>query len=134
MHEVVVGALVRDSRVLLVHRCPTKAAFPSTWDLPGGGIEAGETEPAALARELQEELGVQIAADALLPLCRARAGRPGTEVRINAWLVTDWDGVPVNAAPEEHDDMGWFDVEELPPLAHVTVRAALVEAMRSPSA
>lgn len=134
MHEVVVGALIRGSRVLLVHRSPTKAAFPSTWDLPGGGIEAGETERAALARELHEELGVQVADDALSHLCRAHAGGPGTEVRVSAWLVTDWDGVPVNAAPEEHDDMGWFGLEELPPLAHVAVRAALVERMRSLSA
>jgi hypothetical protein len=31
-------------------------------------------------------------------------------------------------------DLRWFGVEELPPLTHVAVRAALVEAMRSPSA
>jgi hypothetical protein len=27
---------------------------------------------------------------------------------MHAFLVTRWDGEPVNAAPEEHDDLGWF--------------------------
>ncbi len=60
MHRVVVGALVSEDRVLLVHRGPHKRAFPDQWDLPGGGVEDGESEMGALTRELHEELGVQI--------------------------------------------------------------------------
>jgi hypothetical protein len=45
--------------------------------------------------------------------------------------VGDWQGTPANAAPEEHDDIGWFGVEELPPPAHGVVRAALVDAIGS---
>ena len=39
MIEVVVGALVRDGRVLLGHRRPDKRAYPDVWDLPGGVSE-----------------------------------------------------------------------------------------------
>jgi hypothetical protein len=46
-------------------------------------------------------------------------------------VVRDWQGTPTNVAIEEHDDIGWFGLEELPPLAHVLVRAALVKAMQS---
>ncbi|WP_460691328.1 NUDIX hydrolase, partial [Nocardioides flavus (ex Wang et al. 2016)] len=42
MHQVVVGALVRDGRVLLVHRRPDKRANPGVWDLPGGVMEPGD--------------------------------------------------------------------------------------------
>ena len=52
MHKVVLGALVREGRVLLVHRSPNKRAYPDVWDLPGGLIEAGESELGALTREL----------------------------------------------------------------------------------
>jgi hypothetical protein len=45
--------------------------------------------------------------------------------------VRDWQGTPANVAPEEHDDIGWFGIEELPPPAHVLVRTALLNAMRS---
>ncbi|TYB98768.1 NUDIX domain-containing protein, partial [Micromonospora sp. WP24] len=57
MHVVVTGALVENDAVLLVHRRPTKRAYPDVWDLPGGQVEAGESELQALAREMHEELG-----------------------------------------------------------------------------
>jgi 8-oxo-dGTP diphosphatase len=131
MHEVVVGALVREGRVLLVHRSPNKSAYPDVWDLPGGLIEAGESELDALTRELHEELGVQIATGSASHLCRLTAGPAEEPALLSAWLVRDWLGTPANVAPEEHDDIGWFDLDELPPPAHVLVRTALVNAVRS---
>jgi mutator protein MutT len=131
MHKVVVGALVREGRVLLVHRRPNKRAYPDVWDLPGGLIEAGESELGALARELQEELGVQIAIGSASHLCRVAGGPADEPALLSAWLVRDWEGAPSNVAPEEHDGIGWFALQELPPPAHVLVREALVNAMRS---
>ena len=46
--------------------------------------------------------------------------------------MREWAGTPANVAPEEHDDIGWFGLDELPPPAHEDVRTALVEAMRGP--
>jgi mutator protein MutT len=131
MHKVVVGALVREDQVLLVHRRPNKRAYPDVWDLPGGVMETGESELDALTRELDEELGVQIATGSASHLCRLTAGPAEEPALLSAWLVRDWQGTPANVAPEEHDDIGWFVVEELPPPAHVLVRTALVDAIRS---
>ncbi len=131
MDEVVVGALVRDGRVLLAHRRPDKRAYPDVWELPGGLIEAGESELAALTRELDEELGVQIAPGSASHLCRLTAGPADAPALLSAWLVRDWQGAPANFAPEEHDDLRWFGLEELPPPAHELVRTALVKAMTS---
>jgi 8-oxo-dGTP diphosphatase len=131
MHEVVVGALVRDGRVLLAHRSPDKHAYPDVWELPGGVIEAGESELSALARELHEELGVRIERRSASHLCRLIAGPAGDPALLSAWLVREWQGTPANVAPDEHVDIGWFGLEELPPPAHALVRTALVEAMRA---
>ena len=130
MHEVVVAALVREGRVLLVHRSPHRRAYPDVWDLPGGHIETGETELAALRREVHEELGVQIATGSAIHLCRLRAGRGRESVRLSAWLVGEWQGTPSNLAPDEHDEIRWFRPEELPPLAHELLGTALQAAMR----
>lgn len=131
MLEVVVGALVRDGRVLLAHRRPDKRAYPNVWDLPGGVMEAGESELDALTRELDEELGVRIVRDSASHLCRLSAGPSEEPALLSAWLVRDWDGTPVNVAPEEHVDIGWFTVAELPPPGHPLLREAMLDAMRS---
>jgi 8-oxo-dGTP diphosphatase len=101
------------------------------WDLPGGHIEAGESELRALAREMHEELGVQIEAGSVSHLCRLNAGRGGESVLLSAWLVSDWQGTPSNVAPEEHDAIQWFRSEELPPLAHGLLGALLLDAIRT---
>ncbi|UQU67562.1 NUDIX domain-containing protein [Couchioplanes caeruleus] len=130
MPEIVTAALVREGRVLLVHRSPNKHAYPNVWDLAGGHIDAGETELAALAREMHEELGVQIATGSAIHLCRLDIGRAEESVRLSAWIVSEWEGTPTNTAPDEHDEIRWFLPEELPPLAHEPVRTGLMEAMR----
>lgn len=54
----------------------------------------------------------------------------GGPALLSAWLVHDWHGAPANVAPDEHDDIGWFSLEELPPPPHVIVRATLLGALR----
>lgn len=130
MHHVVVGALIREGRVLLVHRHPQRAAYPNAWDLPGGHVEAGETETDALARELHEELGVRISPDSVSWLGELRAGTPADPVQLTGWVVNGWSDEPRNLDPDEHDDIGWFGVEGLPVLAHPSLRADLVGVMR----
>ena len=115
--------------MLLVHRSPDRRAYPGVWDLPGGHVEAGEAELAALSREMHEELDVKIATGSATRLCRLRAGRGEESLHLSAWLVAEWQGTPTNVAPDEHDEIRWFGAEELPPLAHEPVRAAVVAAL-----
>lgn len=119
-HDVVTGALVRERRVLLVHRSRHRRAYPDLWDLPGGHVEPGESPLDALVRELREELGVRVVAETAGHMAELRSGAGDEDVRVSVWSVGEWEGVPVNAAPEEHDRIGWFgaaDVWALP-MAH----------------
>jgi 8-oxo-dGTP diphosphatase len=57
----VVGAMIeQDGRYLITQRSP-QASLPLLWEFPGGRVEAGETDQAALARELREEMGIEVA-------------------------------------------------------------------------
>ncbi len=58
------GAIVRDGQVLLVQRA--NPPLQGAWSLPGGRVELGEPLTDALAREVREETGLEIAIGPLL--------------------------------------------------------------------
>ena len=76
------------------------------WDLPGGHVEWHESLQEALVRELFEELGVVV----LTAFPRAEV--TVSDAQLTVFLVSEWSGEPVNAAPEEHDLVGWFTAAE----------------------
>ncbi len=66
--RVVVAAIINDGRILVAQRPYSDLAYKSfKWEFPGGKIESGETEIAAIKREIREELDCSIEVDSLLP-------------------------------------------------------------------
>jgi len=57
----VVGAMIEKEggRYLITQRPPT-ASLPLLWEFPGGRVESGESDRAALRRELMEEMGISV--------------------------------------------------------------------------
>lgn len=62
-HDVVAGVIERNGRVLIGRR-PAKGLLGGLWEFPGGKREPGETDEAALFREIHEELGLKVAVGA----------------------------------------------------------------------
>lgn len=115
MDAVVAGVLVRDGRVLLGHRNPSRRWYPDVWDLPGGHVERRESELGALVRELYEELGVRVLGSDCqkVRILDLPISEDGGELRFSVWSVCRWVGTPVNRSLEEHDELGWFSGDDL---------------------
>ncbi|RIK93798.1 MAG: Nudix family hydrolase [Burkholderiales bacterium] len=92
MLEVAVGVLVRgDGAVLLGQRRPGKP-YAGWWEFPGGKLEAGETVEQALARELREELGIDVLRS--WPWIVREHVYPHAHVRLSFRRVVEWSGTP----------------------------------------
>jgi 8-oxo-dGTP diphosphatase len=90
---LVVAAALYDAhgRVLIAQR-PAGRHLAGRWEFPGGKVAPGETESAALARELREELGVELGAGR--PLMRLRHRYSDRSVELSMWIVERYRGVP----------------------------------------
>lgn len=103
--QLVVAAVLRRGGVVLLCRRPLAKRHGGLWELPGGKVHAGESPEQALARELDEELGLVLrsAAGAL-----ARFDDPGSPFTI-AFHPVEADGEP---EAREHLEVRWVPVAE----------------------
>lgn len=90
-----------EGRVLLTSR-PEGKVYAGWWEFPGGKVEAGETVEAALARELEEELGIEVRASAAWR--EFTMDYPHARVRLLVRTVRDWGGTP---EPREGQQLAW---------------------------
>lgn len=91
---MVAAALVDgEGRILLQQRAPGRA-MAGLWEFPGGKVEEGERPEAALARELEEELGIGVDLAALTPAAFASADNEGRPMLLLLYLCREWRGEP----------------------------------------
>jgi 8-oxo-dGTP diphosphatase len=106
----VVCALIERDRQVLLARRPAHKHAGLKWEFPGGKVTAGETAPAALVREIREELGCDIAVDEALPPNSHAYGIVTIELLpFRCHLVP---GSP-EPAPIEHAEIRWIAPGEL---------------------
>jgi 8-oxo-dGTP diphosphatase len=91
---VVAAALIgSDGRILLQRRAAGRA-MAGLWEFPGGKVEPGERPEAALVRELDEELGIAVAEEALAAGPFASADNGGRHMLLLLFLCREWEGTP----------------------------------------
>lgn len=122
--KVAAGALLlRGREVLLVRRI--MEPFTGTWSIPAGFVNAFEDPAAAARRECLEETGLTVEIDELFDLLTGREHSRGADIFLvyRAHVVSG-----TLAAADDADQIGWFSLEELPPLAFETTQRVLARA------
>ena len=103
----VLGIIRRGDRLLIIQRSKRVRA-PLTWCFPGGHIEPGETQAAALVRELQEELHLDVEPGEHLMTQTKYDGR----LILHCWSATIIGSDP-RANPREIADIAWMTPGEI---------------------
>ena len=108
-HITVKGIVVYHRRVLLLKRARPSTDGLGYWELPGGGLEYGETPNQALIRELKEETGLQI--DVVKPAYTFTKIRSDYQtVGIGYLSITHSDKIVLS---DEQTDYLWCEIEDL---------------------
>ena len=124
--EVVAGILVEQHRVLLAQRSRHRS-FPLLWEFPGGKVEPNETQEAALRREFQEELGIDVLPTAIYGTIEYE-GDEGREVRVVFYRVRRTAGEP---QPLDVERVAWFTPGELGQLDVIPANRDVMRQLRN---
>ena len=125
--DVAVGVLIDAAGCFLLTSRPPGKVYAGWWEFPGGKLERGESVVAALARELHEELGIDVVdarpwqvtrmdyahARVRLHFCKVLAWRGEFEMREGQSMA--WQTLPVTVAPVLPGTLpvlDWFAAEQ----------------------
>jgi 8-oxo-dGTP diphosphatase len=106
---VAAALIVRDGEVLIGQRRPDQP-MALRWEFPGGKIESGESPEEALARELEEELGIQAIIGPRITRIRHNY-RHGGAVDLQFFAVHEFSGEMKNRI---YHEVRWTPLEDLP--------------------
>ena len=109
----VVAAIIQRGDEYLVGRRAAHKSSAGEWEFPGGKPEPGETEPAALEREILEELGVEIRVLRLFDrsVTTIYTASGGLEIELACYACELVANAP--SASTDHDRLEWVGEREL---------------------
>ena len=127
--EIIAAAALIDNadRIVLTQR-PQGKPLAGLWEFPGGKLEAGETPPTALMRELHEELGIGILPASATPLGFFSRTQGQRHLLFLLFLCRSWRGA---LRPCEKQALQWVPRRELGLWAMPPGNAPLVRALQA---
>lgn len=123
--QVVAAAIINEQGLLFAARRGPEMRHAGLWELPGGKIEPGEPPEVALAREIREELGADIAVHERLGANLHRYD--ALVVNLIAYRCTLLRGPLV---PTEHSEIRWLPADALHSLPWAPADIPLLDVVR----
>jgi 8-oxo-dGTP diphosphatase len=125
---VTAGVVIRDDEVLVAKR-KTGSHLEGLWEFPGGKLEPNESPEECLARELKEELGVEIRVENIQEVVYHRYPEKNVLLLFYACELVYGEPRPLDVA-----EMAWVNRRELAELDWVPADIAFVEKLRQAGA
>lgn len=125
--EVVAAVIPNDAGKILITKRPEGSHLGGLWEFPGGKIDAGESAPEALKREIKEELNAEI--EVVRLLWRNLFHYPEKTIDISFFLCTLVSPLQAVQAVQVAD-LRWVSVTELPIFNFPPADASFIEQLR----
>jgi 8-oxo-dGTP diphosphatase len=123
--EVVVGVLTDRHGRILINQRPEGRHMAGAWEFPGGKLEPNEPARNGLARELREELGIEVLhAEPLLDLSHRY---PDRSVHLDVWWVSSWFGTVSSC---DGQALNWVEANALSGVPMLPADRPIVAAVR----
>lgn len=104
--DVVAAIIEKNGKILLAQRDASSDQV-GLWEFPGGKVEAGESQPQALARELDEELGIIASVGNYVASNQWQQSE--RTIRLHAWRIEAYSGELQNRC---HSNFVWVTPEQ----------------------
>ena len=124
--HVAVGVIISTNAQQETHYFLTKRLADvhqgDKWEFPGGKVERDETVAQALARELKEEVGIEVLT--CQPLINIKHDYRDKKVYLEVFIVDNYLGEP---SAQEGQKQGWFLLTEFKTLDFPKANEAIIE-------
>lgn len=124
--HVAVGVIFNSLGQILIARRHDDAHQGGLWEFPGGKVESDESVCDALARELHEELGINIQASSCKPFIEIRHDYSDKVVLLDVWTVSKFDG---EASGKEGQPLRWVERSQLLGYDFPAANIAIIDAI-----
>jgi 8-oxo-dGTP diphosphatase len=128
MVDVVAAVIERPDGSFLLAQRPAGKVYAGYWEFPGGKVEVGELFGDALARELNEELGIRV--QRACPWITRVHTYPHATVNLHFMRVSQWQGEP---HPREGQALSWQRHASLSVSPMLPANAPVLKALRLPT-
>ena len=108
MVRVTAAILEKDGKILIAKRETGDELFAGLWEFPGGKIEEGETPEECMARELKEELDIEVEVGELITSNKYKY--PHGIFELLAYRVKHISGKIIL---NDHDEIKWVTIDQM---------------------
>ena len=111
-----VALILRKQEMILLIRRSNTGSGDGFYACAGGGVDGDESITQAMIREADEELGIKLKKENLkiVHIVHSKQQQSSNECVGFFIEATEWEGEPQNMEPHKHDDVAWFNLNNLP--------------------